>query len=87
MALDNMNKFKDIDEYVKITLDKLPEILADLIMLEDDWQSLGISGLFEALRKWAELNPKKFIPLEKILIGMICNIPEKWTRNLSLCLL
>ena len=51
MALDNMNKFKDIDEYVKITLDKLPEILADLIMLEDDWQSLGISGLFEALRK------------------------------------
>lgn len=51
MALDNMNKFKDIDEYVKITLDKLPEILADLIMLEDDWQNLGISGLFEALRK------------------------------------
>lgn len=77
MALDNMNKFKDIDEYVKITLDKLPEILADLIMLEDDWQNLKISGLFEALRKWAELNPKKFILLEKILIGMICNIPEK----------
>lgn len=77
MALDNMNKFKDIDEYVKITLDKLPEILADLIMLEDDWQNLEISGLFEALRKWAELNPKKFILLEKILIGMICNIPEK----------
>ena len=33
-----MNKIKDINGYVKITLDKLPDIRADLVRLDDDWQ-------------------------------------------------
>ena len=48
-ALDTMNKLKDINGYVKITLDKLPGIRADLVRLDD-----------EVLRKWTEHNPKIF---------------------------
>ena len=41
-ALDTMNKLKDINGYVKITLDKLPGIRADLVRLHDDWQDWGL---------------------------------------------
>ena len=35
-----MNKVKDINGCVKITLDKLPGIRADLVRMDDDWQDL-----------------------------------------------
>ena len=44
-ALDNMDNVKDINGYVKITLDKLPGIPADLLRLDDDWQDCGFTQL------------------------------------------
>ena len=60
-ALDAMNKLKDINGYVKITLDKLPGSRADLVRLDDDWQDWRFTQLVEALRKWTERNPKIFV--------------------------
>ena len=46
-----MKKLKEINGYLKITLDKLPGIRADLVRLYDDWQEHGFTELTEALRK------------------------------------
>ena len=64
-ALDSMSKLKDINGYVKITLDRLPGIRADLVRLDDDWQDWEFTQLVEALRKWTEHNPKIFVPPDK----------------------
>ena len=64
-ALDTMSKLKDINGYVKITLDRLPGIRADLVRLDDDWQDWEFTQLVEALRKWTEHNPKIFVPSDK----------------------
>ena len=66
-ALDAMNKLKDINGYVKITLDKLPGSRADLVRLDDDWQDWRFTQLVEALRKWTERNPKIFVSPDKNL--------------------
>ena len=44
-----MNKLED-NGYVKITLDNLPDICADLLRLDDVWQDWGFTQLVEALR-------------------------------------
>ena len=62
-----MNKLKDINRYVKITLDKLPGICAGLVRLNDGGQGWGFSQLVEVLRKWTERNPKIFVPPDKNL--------------------
>ncbi|PFX32660.1 hypothetical protein AWC38_SpisGene2462 [Stylophora pistillata] len=36
-ALDTMRKIKEINGYVRVTLDKLPGIRADLVRLDDNW--------------------------------------------------
>ena len=61
-----MNKLRDINGYIKITLDKLPGIHANLVTL-DDWQDWGFTQLVEALRKWTERNPKIIVPPNKNL--------------------
>lgn len=57
-SLDTMGKLKDINGYVRLTLDKLPTIRADLVRLDDDWQEWSFGELTEALRKWTVRNPK-----------------------------
>ena len=48
-ALDTMGKLREINGYVRVTLDKLPGIRADLVRLDDDWQEFK-----EQLRQSAE---------------------------------
>lgn len=60
-TLESMEKEREIRGYVRVTLDKLPGIRADLVRLNDDWQEWGVSQLAEALRKWCERNP---VPLD-----------------------
>jgi len=51
-TLESMGKEKEIRGYVRLTLDKLPGIRADLVRLDDEWQEWGFPQLVEALRKW-----------------------------------
>ena len=56
-ALDTMGKLKKINGYVRMTLDKLPAIRADLVRVDDDWQEWEFGQFIEALRKWTDRNP------------------------------
>ena len=60
-TLESMGKDKDIRGYVRLTLDKIPRIRADLVRLDEVWQDWRFSHLVEALRKWCERNP---VPLD-----------------------
>ena len=56
-SLDTMGKLDEIKGYVRLTLDKLPCIRADLVRTDDGWQDWNFLDLLEALRKWTERNP------------------------------
>ena len=56
-SLETMGKIREINGYVRLTLDKLPGIRADLVRIDDDWQEWGFPQMTEALRKWCERNP------------------------------
>ena len=50
-ALDTMGKLKEINGYVRMTLEELPAICADLVRINDDWQEWDFKQFIEALRK------------------------------------
>ena len=56
-ALDTMGKLKDINGNVRLILDKLSGIRADLVRLDDNWQNWTFPEFVEALRKWTERHP------------------------------
>ena len=47
-----MGRKKDIRGNVRLTLDKLPGIRADLVRLHDNWQEWRFPQLVGALRNW-----------------------------------
>ena len=56
-ALDILGKLNEINGYVRLTLDKLSRIRADLVRTYDNWKNWKIYELLEALTKWTERNP------------------------------
>ena len=64
-ALDTVHKLRDIKGYVRLTLDKLPGIRADLVGLDDEWHEWDFPKLVESLRKWTDRNPKTICNSEK----------------------
>ena len=56
-VLETMGKVKEIGGFVRVTLDKLPGVRADLVQLDDNWQEWGFRELIESLRKWCDCNP------------------------------
>ena len=51
-TLESMGKDKDIRGYVRLTLDKLQGIRADLVRMDNNWKEWKFPQLVEALRKW-----------------------------------
>ena len=45
-----MGKLKEITGYVRMILDKLSDIRADLVRIEDDWQEWDFGQFIEALK-------------------------------------
>ena len=64
-ALDKMHKFGDIKGYLRLTLDKLPGIRADMIGLDHEWQEWEFPKLVESLCKWTDVNPRTIHDSEK----------------------
>ena len=56
-ALDTLNKLKDVQGNLSITLDKLPAIRGDLVRNDPDWESWDFAKLAEAVRQWVKRNP------------------------------
>ena len=48
-ALDTMGKIKEMNGYVRVTLDKLQGIRADLVRNDDNWQGWKFQQSVEAL--------------------------------------
>jgi len=44
-ALDTMGKLVEVNGYVRLILDKLPGIRADLVRMDDDWQEWKFSPI------------------------------------------
>ena len=61
-ALETMGKIREVNGYVRMTLDKLEGIRGDLVCTDDNWQEWEFPQLLEALRKWTIRNPPK--PIE-----------------------
>ena len=62
-ALKTMGRIKEVNGYVRMTLDKLEGIRGGLVRTDDNWQDWEFSHLLEALRKWTTRNPPK--PVEE----------------------
>ena len=60
-TLESMGKDKDIRGYVRLTLDKLQGIRADLVRLDDNWQEWRFPKLAVALKNGCERNS---VPLD-----------------------
>ena len=54
-----MGKLKEINRYVRFTLDRLCGIRANLVRTDDKLQNWGFNELIEAICKWTERNPIK----------------------------
>ena len=57
----------EINGCVRITIDKLPGIRAELVQLDNGWQEWGLEQFLEALTKWTKRNPNLFGAPEIIL--------------------
>ena len=56
-SLETLGKLRDINGYVRTTLDKLEGIRGDLVRNDKDWQEWDFPRLVEPLRQWVERNP------------------------------
>ena len=56
-SLGTTEKLDTIEEYVRNTLDKLPQIQSDLFRLHGEWQQCDFLKLIDALREWVKRNP------------------------------
>ena len=72
-----MGKIKEMNGYVRVTLDKLQGIRADLVKNDYNWQDWKFQQLVEALEKWTERNP---IPLSDNEIQKKVMVIAKVTR-------
>ena len=59
-SLHAMRKLKEINGYVRTTIDKLPRIRADLVRIDSDMHSWDFGQFAEQLRQWTERNPISF---------------------------
>ena len=53
-----MKMLKEINGYVRLTLEKLPGIRADLVRIDEDWQEWTFPQYVYASIKWSTTNPK-----------------------------
>ena len=55
-VLETMGKIKTIIGYVRIVLDKLSGVTADLVRNDENWKEWEFPELIQASRRWIERN-------------------------------
>ena len=56
-SLETLGKLKEINGYVRMSIDKLEGIRSDLVRTDDNWKEWDFPLFVEALRKWTDRNP------------------------------
>ena len=64
-SLETMGKLREVNGYVRMTIDKLPGIRGDLVRTDDSWREWNFPKLVDELRKWTERNPIQFKQSDK----------------------
>ena len=94
-ALETMGKLKEINGYVKLTLDKLRGIRTDLVRMDNGWQEWKFPQLVEALESctWRNLTGQvpNIVPLTAVTIESAyyanINTTPQFERNVLMKLL
>ena len=55
-SLDTIGKLKEINGYVRSTIDKLPGIRANLVRIDSDWHYWDFGQFVELQQQWTERN-------------------------------
>ena len=56
-SLESLGKLREVNGYVRMSIDKLEGIRGDLVRTDDTWQDWDFPKFVDALRKWTERNP------------------------------
>ena len=56
-ALETLGKLKEVNGYVRLSIDKLPGIRGDLVRTDENWQEWDFPKFVYALQGWTERNP------------------------------
>ena len=56
-VLETLGKLKEVNGYVRMSIDKLPEIRGDLVRTDENWQEWDFAKFVYALQGWTERNP------------------------------
>ena len=56
-ALETLGKLKEVNGYVRMSIDKLPGIRGDLVRTDENWQEWDFPKFVYALQGWTERNP------------------------------
>ena len=56
-SLESLGKLREVNGYVRMSIDKLEGIRGDLVRTDDSWQEWDFPKFVDALRKWTERNP------------------------------
>ena len=56
-ALNTLETTKNINGYLRFTMDKLSRVRGNLLRTDDKWKSWMFCELIKALKKWTKRNP------------------------------
>ena len=56
-ALETLGKLKEVNGYVRMSIEKLPGIRGDLVRTDENWQEWDFPKFVYALQGWTERNP------------------------------
>ena len=56
-ALETLGKLREVNGYVRMSIDKLPGIRGDLVRMDEHWQEWDFPKFVYALQGWTERNP------------------------------
>ena len=64
-ALETLGKLKEVNGYVRMSIDKLSGIRGDLVRTDENWQEWDFPKFVYALQGWTERNPVTIISSDK----------------------